>query len=378
MRDVVILGVGMHEFGRFRNKTPSDLGRVAVTRALSDSSVEWREIQAVYAAGFQAPAMPSVGHLVLAGVGLSGVPVVNCENACGGGLTALSLAYQAVAGGFYDTVLCVGVEQQPKRGFLTFTRMPAWWIKTGVAISGIIYAWDAQRYMHEYEVTNELFAEISVKSHKHASLTPYAHYRHQPNLTVEEVLNSETIYDPLTLLMLSPINDGASAAVVCARDVAARKYPDKKAVTIASIALASAHYDRYTLLFPPGMVSRAAKEAYEKAGIGPEDVDVAEVQDACASGEAISAEALGLCKEGEYSRLMDEGATQIGGRIPINTDGGYLSRGCAIGAIGLAGVAEIVWQLKGEAGPRQVAGAKVGLVETEGDGPVCSVAILKK
>ena len=151
----------------------------------------------------------------------------------------------------------------------------------------------------------------------------------------------------------------------------------KKLVTIASTVLKSANYDRYSLMFPPDMVSRAAKEAYERAGIGPEDIDVAEVQDACASGEAPSAEKLGFCKPGEYIRLMDEGATQIGGRIPINTDGGYLARGGPIGAIGLAAVAEIVWQLRGEAGPRQVAGAKVGLVETEGDGPVCSIAILK-
>ncbi len=374
MREIVILGVGMHKFGRFPEKTYWEMGRVATVNALEDAGVEWKDIQALYAGSMFAGV--GVGNNILAEMGFSGIPVVNAEAACSSGPTALSNAYQAVSAGFCDLALAVAVEKQ-ERGMIPLTNFPLWMRLMGMAHGPGFYAQEARVHMERYGTTVEQFAKVSVKSHKNASLCPNAHYQQYGQMTIEDVLNSRMICDPLTIYMMAPVVDGAAAIVVSARDVA-HKYSSKPPITVAASVLTSANYDRYTLQEPPGMVRGAAQKAYEFAGIGPEDLDIVECQDAMASAEITSCEELGLCPDGEGGILVDEGRTEIGGDVAVNTDGGYLSRGNATGATGLAGIAEIVWQLRGEAGPRQVANPRVGLNQNFGAGPNVSVTILKK
>ncbi len=376
MREVVIIGVGMHRFGDFPEKTLAELGAIAVRNALKDAGVHWKDIPTIYAGSMQAGS--GWGNNIVNELGPTGLPVVNCENACASGVAALRLAWHAIGGGIYDIACAVGAEKRA-RGFIPLTGQPMWKRRAGMVMGPSFYAQETQRYMNEYGATVEHLAKVAVKSHKNASLSPYAHFQQWGSMTVEDVLKSPMIMDPLRIFMIAPVSDGAAAVIVCAREVANR-YSQKKPISIRAIALRSGTYSRYTVEAAPGDVENTAKEAYESAGIGPGDLDVVECQDAMASTEMISTEALGICKPGEYRYLVDKGETEIGGRIPINTDGGYLSRGNAIGATGLAGIAEIAWQLRGEAGPRQVKDgkAKVGLNETLGDGPNISVTILAR
>ena len=374
MREIVILGVGIHKFGRYPEKTNAEMGREAALNALEDAGVEWKDIQAVFAGSMFGGS--GFGNNIVAELGLTGIPVMNVEAACSSGPSALSDAYRAVASGFCDMAMTVAVEKQ-ERGMIPLTNFPLWMRQMGLAHGPGFYSQEARVHMDKYGTTVEQFAKVSVKSHKNAALCPYAHYQQFGDLTIEDVLTSRMICDPLTIYMMAPVVDGAAAAVVCSREVAQR-YTGKVPITVAASVLTSANYDRYTLQEPPGMVGRTAEKAYEIAGVGPEDLSIVECQDAMASAEIISCEELGLCPEGEGGRLIDEGRTEITGDIPVNTDGGYLSRGNATGATGLAGIAEIVWQLRGEAGPRQVASPKAGLNQNFGAGPNVSVTILKR
>lgn len=373
LREVVVLGVGMHPFGRFPDKQLWDLGRHAVLNALADAGIQWKEVEALYAGSMFGGS--GVGNNILKELGLTGIRVANLEAACSSGPGAFSEAYLSIGSGLYDVAVAVGVEKQP-RGMIPLANFPLWMRRTGLVHAPGFYSQEAQVHMKKYGTTVEQFAKVSVKSHKNASLSPYAHYQNFPNLTVEEVLNSRMICDPLTIYMMAPADDGGAAAVLCAKSVA-RRYTSKKCVTIASCMMGGGIYHRYTLQEPPRMMSQLARKAYEMAGMGPKEMDVVECQDAMASAEILSYETLGLCPEGEGGRMIDEGRTEIGGDIPVNTDGGYLSRGNAAGATGLAAIAEIAWQLRGEAGPRQVKGAKAGLNENFGAGPNGSITILK-
>jgi acetyl-CoA acetyltransferase len=236
------------------------------------------------------------------------------------------------------------------------------------------YAMIARRHMEEYGTTEEQIAKVSVKNHRHGALNPYS--QHQKELTLEEVMGSRMICDPLTLFQCAPTGDGVAALVLCAEEVAA-KYSIKPPIKMAGGALCSQVYvpDDPTGIY--AYTIKAAREAYEMAGLGPEDLDVVELHDCFSIAEICHYENLGLCPKGEGGRLIDEGATELGGRIPVNTSGGLLSRGDPTGATGVAQVVELVWQLRGEAGKRQVPDAKVGLAQNL-TGMVCSVHILKR
>jgi acetyl-CoA acetyltransferase len=245
----------------------------------------------------------------------------------------------------------------------------------GMMIMPGIYALAANKYMHEYGARPEHFAQVSVKSHRNATMNPYAQY--QKELTLEEVLNSRMIADPITLYMCSPTTDGASAAVVCAKEKA-HKFGGKP-ITIAGYASGTPPYSPSGGGdLAEGMVESIASQAFEMAGLGAEDIGVTQVHDAFVPGEIFTSEALGYCPRGEGAAFIWEGKADINGEKPINTDGGLVSRGHPLGATGLAQIAEIMWQLRGDAGPRQVAGnPKVGLCHNVGLGG-CNITILKK
>lgn len=379
MTEVVIAGVGMHEFGRYKDKDYRDLGFVAAKRALEDANMTMKNIQAAFCANvFEISAS---GHNVLERLGLPGIPIVNVENACASGASALRLAYQSIQSGMYDVVLAVGFETSP-RGFLPGAGFERWQESTGLGANPLYFATSIHEHMVEYGTTREQLAYITYKSHKNAVHNPYAMFRKE--LSMDEIMNARMVCDPLTLYMLCAPNDGAAAAVICSKEVA-KKFTQNTVTIAASVLETRRRGDMFVpalsapvkTTYPP-LATRAAQAAYSIAGLGPEDLDVAEIQDVDAGSEIIYSERLGLCPIGEGGPRALAGETSKGGRIPINVTGGILSRGEPVGASSLAQIAEMTWQVRGDAGVNQVEGVKVALCHSEGAGGNSCVTILKK
>lgn len=384
MREVYIVGVGLHKFGRFEDKSLEQMAEEAIVMALRDANnMSFKEVQAAFCGTMHGGS--SAGHRALAGVGLTGIPIVNVETACASSASCLMLAYQGIAGGHYDVVLAFGEEKMPK-GFMRMTSYPQWQILSGLGVNPLIFALRARRHMAEYGTTEEQLAKVAVKNHKHSVLNPYAMY--QREISLEEILNSVMICSPLRLLMLCAPSEGAAAVILCSKEVVS-KYSSKP-VTVAAVCTGVAQYGTSMSNAGAGSVGQSAKiknpeianvlakRAYESSGIGPENLDVVELQDTDSASEIIFYEELGLCSPGEGGRLIDEGHTALGGDIPVNVSGGLLSKGEPTGASALGQVVEITWQLRGEAGPRQVPDAKVGLCHVEGAGGNTAVTILKR
>jgi acetyl-CoA acetyltransferase len=379
MREVCIIGAGIHRFGRFPDKTFIDLGAQATLDALKDAKIGWEKIQAAYCGSVYSGS--GAGSNMLAEVGLSGIPIMGVEAACAAGGVALKMGYQAIAHGEYDIVLAVGFEKMP-RGFIVSPRFQDWERQMGLGVNPIWMALAAQRHMTEYGTTVDHLVKVSVKSHQNGALNPNAMY--QKALGYDEILHSPMVCDPLHLLMLCAPNEGAAAAILCSKDKVGQF--TNKPVTIAACELRSAlHVSDRNLgvhyagrVRKPTVIERVSQAAYEAAGIGPQDLSLVELQDTDVASEIIYSEELGLCKEGEGGRLIDEGATEINGRIPINVSGGLLSKGEPVGASALGQIHEIVLQLRGEAGPRQVNKAKTGLSHVYGGGGYSCVTILKR
>jgi acetyl-CoA acetyltransferase len=388
MREVAVIGAGMTRFAKHMDRSMKDLAREAVEEALKNSSVEKNALEAVAVGNAMAGLITGQecirGQVVLREMGIGGIPVINTENACASAATAFHLAWLYVASGMYDVVMAIGMEklyhedkgksfaaigsaidvelmQQTLAKMKTSTKEKGEEAGAGKSRSMFMdfYAEFARDHMRKYGTTKEQFAKVAAKNHTHGSLNPHAQY--QTPRTVEEVLASPVIAEPLTRMMCSPIGDGAAAVILTSAENA-KKFTTKPVYVKASVL--GSGKDRQP--GEPGVTERMAKKAYEVAGIGPEDVHVAEVHDASAPAELIIYEELGLCKPGEGGRLIDEGATALGGRIPVNPSGGLLAKGHPVGATGVAQIAEIFWHLRGEAGKRQVQGAKVGLTENGG------------
>ncbi len=371
MREVVILGVGMHPFGRFPDKSLGELAGDAGRKALGDAGLLPREIQAAFFAnayGGLLTGQESIrGEIVLREVGIAGIPIINVENACASGSTAFHLAVLAVASGYCDVALALGAEKM----FIgdTGRTLQALATSADLEVTGdmglqftAIYAMRLQRRLTDGSLTLRHLADVAVKSHHNGSLNPYAQFRKE--VTSDEVLSSRPIAGPLTLLMCSAISDGAAGAVVCAAEFASRRGA-KPLVRVLASQLRSARFPR----LENDERSTAASvvwAAYEQAGVGPDDIDLVECHDATAPGELIYYEDLGFCSLGEAGRLLDEGVTALGGRLPVNPSGGLTSRGHPVGATGLAQIAEATWQLRRQAGPRQVEHVSVALTQNSG------------
>ena len=383
MRDVVIVGVGIHKFGRFEDKSFEQMGQEAIRMALKDANMSFKDVQVAFCGTLNGGT--GAGHRTLAGIGLTGIPIVNLEAACASGAAALQLASQGIAAGVYDIALALGVEKMP-RGFMRMTSFPQWQMLSGLGINPIQFALRATRHMVEYGTTEEQLAKVSVKNHKNGVLNPYAMY--QKALTMEEILNSFIVCYPLRLLMFCAPDDGAAAAILCSRDIA-HKYSSKP-VSVAAVCTGVAQYGTSQATAGAGDIGHSTKiqnteitpllanRAYETSGIGPEDLDLVELQDTDSASEIVFYEELGLCPPGEGGRLIDEGRTEIGGDIPVSVSGGLLSKGEPTGASALGQIVEVTWQLRGQAGPRQIPGAKAGLCHVTGAGGNAAVTILKR
>ena len=377
-REVVVLGVGLHPFGRYPGKDMPELAREAVVESLKDAAVRWKDVQIAYFGHVYYQGM-SLGEATLRELGLIGVPIINVENACSSGSTAFWQAYWGITTGLYDVALAFGAEKVP-RGPVTVTAedSPDRWIGADHMMAG--YALRARRYMEEYGAPIEAIAQVSVKAHHNASLNPHAQYN--KTFTLAEVLESRPIADPLTLYQCCPTSEGASAAVLCAGEAVKRYAPHNgRWVTVAGASLTSGTYTPRGSDHPamnPYRGEEAAQQAYDMAGLGPEDIDVVQVHDAATIGEIQQLEALGIVPKGQGWTASLAGRTEIGGDIPTNTDGGLLAMGHPFGASGIRMIHEIVTQLRGEAGPRQVKDPRVGLAHCSGAGDVSTVHILKR
>jgi acetyl-CoA acetyltransferase len=379
MRDVAVVGANMLKFGRYPEKDVVQLAAEAALGALKDAGIGIQDVQMVSSGNlYQSNAM--IGQRIMKEIGATGVPVINVSNACATGSTAFREAYYAVASGAYDIVMAIGSEQMGKMGLLGGGGGGDRAYSTeGVMGTGImpgVFGQAGVEHMRKYGTTQEQIAKIGVKASKHGSANPYAMYREAKDL--ETILNARVVAWPNTLFMCCPTSDGAAAAVLMSADKA--KQYTSKPVWVAASALTSDPYsDRNPTMFDINTLTRnAAKEAYETAGIGPEDLDMVELHDCFATAELVHYENLGLCGDGEAGKLIDEGATYNGGKIPVNVSGGLLSKGHPLGATGVANIVEVVWHLREEAGDRQVQGAKTGLAHVIGLGSACTIHVLKR
>ena len=363
MREVSVIGAGMVRFGKFRDKTLAEIAWPAVKQAIDESGVAKADIEAAYC-GTALGGMMS-GQRILKAIGLTGLPIVNVENACSSSSSAFREAWIAVASGLYDVALVIGVEKLTKFGGGTLPLETEDFEVAHGMVMPALYGMRAKRYMHDHGLTAEQLAKVAVKAHDHGALNEDAQYRNR--ITVDEVMAARPIADPLTLLHCCPSGDGAAALVIAADSVAAR-YSSKPVRVLASELASGKYMTGFRDMTTPEITVRGAGEAYEMAGIGPGDVDVAEVHDAFTIAELLYYEALGFCDKGDAAGLLEDGETSLGGRIPVNPSGGLLSKGHPVGATGAAQMVEIVRQLRGECGARQVEGAKMGLTHCTGGG----------
>jgi len=381
MREIAILGVGLHPFGRFGDKSFVEMGQEAALLALQDAGLSWRDIQAAYLSRVYLPAFS--GARILKPLGATGIPICDIEAACASGGVALRQAVLSIASGEYDTVMVLGAEKMP-RGFMDPSISYAQWqIEMGMDINPSYWAIRARRHMHEYGTTELQIARVAYKNHKNSVHNPYAMYR--KSFTMDEILNSTLVCDPIRLYETCAPNEGAAAVILSAKDNA-RKHTNKTVTIAAAVHTLALYSSDFRLPIEamsakktnPGPTETTAQQAYEKAGAGPEDIDLFEVQDTDAFCEIEIYEELGLCPRGSGGRLIDEGVTEITGRKPVNVSGGLISKGEPIGASHLGQVVELIWQLRGEAGERQVENVRVGLAHVLGGGGNCAVTILKK
>jgi benzoylsuccinyl-CoA thiolase BbsB subunit len=380
MREVAVLGVGQSKFGKFPERTAVSLAVEATSEAIKDAGIKPKELQVAYTSRMVGAGTDS--QKILKEVGVSNIEMINVENACAGGSTSVRGVWKDIAYGLYDVGIAIGVEG------ITSSRAPGTLLaaredleaELGLTMPGV-FALLARRQMAECGATLEDFAHVSVKNHHHGCLNPKAHY--QKEFTTEEILESRMICDPITLLQCCPNTDGAAAVVLCSMDVARRHTTNP--VKIVGSALMSGHFKhRQKDIWISPFGSETANMAYEMAGVGPEDLDVVELHDAFAPEEILRYEDLGLCKPREGVELLRSGATELGGRVPVNPSGGLLSLGHPLSASGVRVVAEITLQLRGQAGKRQVEGAKVGLAHMLGgvvtglEGGACGIHIMAR
>jgi benzoylsuccinyl-CoA thiolase BbsB subunit len=386
MREVAVLGIGQTKFGKFPDIRGEEMAEEAVAAALKDSGIAAKDLQVAYTARTRDASTDS--QIILSRFGIVGIEMFNVQNACAGGSTAVHGLWKDITYGIYDVGIAIGVEDMnyPKgssRGHQGKAISPG-----GEDLDGamgrtmpVAFGLLARRMMDIYGVSREDFAQVAVKSHRHACLNPYSQF--QKEMTIEEVLSSRMISDPITLYQCCPISDGAAAVILCSMDVA-RKYTRNPVKIIGSTLVSGNYIFQQEDITVTEYNIKAARKAYEMAGVGPEDVNVVELHDAFAPEEIVRYEDLGLCKRGEGAGLLREGATTLGGRVPVNPSGGLISLGHPLSASGVRVVVDIARQIRGEAGKMQVQNAKVGLAHMQGGsvtglaGGACGIQILAR
>ncbi|MBN7798223.1 thiolase family protein [Parahaliea mediterranea] len=393
--DVYIAGIGMTALGKFPQRSVKQLTQEAVAQALSDAGLAREDIQAAWFSNTRQALLEGQntirGQCALRAMGFEGIPIANIENACASGSTALLQAYAHIRAGLCDIALVVGAEKmffpEKKAAMLQafmggtdihtiedtragLAAMAPELIPASVRQPGAgehsffmdMYAAFARLHMQTFGTTQRQLAAVAAKNHWHSTMNPLSQYQH--DMTVDEVLADKLISWPFTRSMCAPISDGAAAAVICGERVLSR-FRENPPVRIAGISLVSGTR-REPTDYANHLGRRAAFAAYEQAGIGPQDVDVVELHDASAFAEIQQVENLGLCDIGEGGAFAESGATRLGGKVPVNPSGGLVSKGHPVGATGVAQLVELTQQLRGQAGKRQVEGARVAVAENGG------------
>ncbi len=389
MRDVAVVGVGMTPFGKMLEKSLKDLTRDAVESAMTDAGLRKGDIEAAYfgnaAAGLMTGQEMIRGQVALSAMGIDTIPIFNVENACASSSTAFHLGWLGVASGMYDCVLVVGVEKlyhaDKRKSFDALSsaidvESGATFLRDFAARKGLrdavlgegsgesrsifmdMYSFYVRPYMERYGLTREHFAMLSVKSHRNGASNPYAQYRKE--VTLEQVLNSGDVVYPMTRMMCAPIGDGGAAVILCSREKAARLGVPPVWVAASVIGSGSLRAEEEAI------AGGLAPKLYEQAGVGPSEVDVIEVHDAAAPSEILALIQMGFCSGEDSVRWIEEGVLEIGGSLPTNPSGGLQSKGHPVGATGAGQIFEIVTQLRGRAGKRQVANPKVGMTHNGG------------
>ena len=378
MRRVAVIGVGLHAYGKWRDKKPKELAETAIRGALQTAGLSWKDMQSAWC-GHTSLGM-TAGARLFAPLGQTALSITNVENASATGSYAFRGAYLEVASGEFDIALALGVDMMPRREAPAAAPTPKSEASEGKDKPSrpptgpmLKFAADARAHMEKYGTTLDQLAQVSVKQHDNAALNPYAQYRER--VTLEQVHAARVVADPLTVLHCCPFGDGAAAAVLASEDVV-RRLGIQNPVWVATSVSRSTDAAAPELT---DLTQATAKVAYERAGIGPKDLGLVELHDAATIEEIQYAESLGLCAEGQGGPLVASGATARGGSIPINASGGLLGMGHPFGPTGLGQIAEIFWQMRGEAGERQIpVPPKVSLAHMVGLGGTCVIHVFKR
>jgi len=376
--DVAIIGVGLHPFGRF-DKSAVEMGAEAIHLALTDAGLGWEDIQFGFGGSYEVSNPDSVTRLV----GLTGITFTNVFNACATSASAIQQTADTIRLGKYDIGIAIGLDKHPRGAFTddpAKLALPQWYAENGQFVTTKFFGMKANHYLHEHGISEETLARVANKNFRNGALNPNAFRRKE--ISVDEIMASPVLNYPLRQFMFCAPDEGAAAVIMCRGDLA-HKYT-KTPVFVRATEIRTRRFGAYEVHATSAPLETdtsptvyAAKAAYEVAGIGPEDVDIAQLQDTDAGAEVIHMAETGLCADGDQEKLLADGATEIGGELPINTDGGLIANGEPIGASGLRQVHELVKQLRGQAGERQIAGkVRVGYAQLYGAPGTAGVSIL--
>jgi acetyl-CoA C-acetyltransferase len=379
VHEVAIIGVGIHPFGRFPGKPALAMGAQAARLALADAGLAWTDMQ--FAVGGSAEV--DQPDAVVAELGLTGIPFTNVYNGCATAGSALALAKRIIGLGEYQIGLVVGMDKHDPGSFTadpTAYACPEWYGQMGLFLTTKFFGMKINRYMHDYGISSETLARVAAKNYANGALNPNAYRR--TTLTEEQILDSRMLNYPLTQYMFCSPDEGAAAAIVCDASIA-RRFTDQP-VFLRSAVTRTRRFGSYEVHTPgagvehvPAPTVDAVKAAYEEAGVGPNEVQIAQLQDTDAGSEIIHMAEAGLCKDGEQNAMLEAGETKIGGSIPVNTDGGLIANGEPIGASGIRQVYELVNQMRGRAGDRQVPSRpRVALAQLYGAPGVAAASVL--
>jgi len=379
MEDVAIIGVGIHPFGRFGDKTGIDMGADAIRAACKDAGIQWSDVQFAVGGSFEVDNPDAV----VGRVGMTGIPFMDVYNGCATAGTALDTAADAIRYGKHDITVAVGMDKHEPGAFTSdpsYYGAPPWYGDIGHFLTTKFFAMKINRYMHDHGISHETLARVVNKNLRNGIANPNAFRRKE--MPVEQILEGRMLNYPLTQFMFCSPDEGAAAAVLCRADKAHEYtstpiYLKATAVRTRSFGAYEVHSSWSAIEEEDPTTVRASQAAYEMAGIGPEDVDIVQLQDTDAGAEIYHMAENGFCAHGEQERMLAEGETEIDGRLPVNTDGGLIANGEPIGASGLRQIHELVLQLRGQAGERQVPGApKVGYAQLYGAPGTAGVSIV--